>query len=153
MNLEKDTYTQNKHIQAYISLSCHFDLELSEIKTCNAASGLQGGAVISMCSWIGSNCITQFSTKRKSIPVVCIEKCCVFFSVEVSKISSHFLCASLLNTSSKTSKPDWITTFAENCNKIAFWIKQNQMKDSPLTPGCTMFSVCTIKAAGTNETK
>lgn len=38
----------------------------------------------------------------KSIPVVCIEKCCVFFPVVVSKFSSHFLNASLLNTSSKT---------------------------------------------------
>lgn len=117
---KRHIHTEQTHTGLHQPVLCHFDLELSEIKTCNAASGLQGGAVISMCSWIGSNCITQFSTKRKSIPVVCIEKCCVFFSVEVSKISSHFLCASLLNTSSKTSKPDWITTFAENCNKIAF---------------------------------
>lgn len=154
MNLEKDKYTQNKHIQAYNSLSSVI-LTLNSLRSRHAMLPLGCKLALWFQCAHGLVQIVSLNFLLREIYTCCLywKVLCFFFSVEVSKISSHFLCASLLNTSSKTSKPDGITTFAEYCSKIAFWIKQNQMKDIPLTPGCTMFSVCTIKAAGTNETK
>lgn len=78
-----------------------------------------------------------------------LKRCAVLFlfPVEVSKCLSPYLNASLTSISSKSDT----TISVEYCNKVAFRIKQNQMKDIPLTPGCTVFSAGMIKADGTNE--
>lgn len=75
---KRQIHTEQTHTGLQQPVICHFDLELSEIKTCNAASGLQVGAVISMCSWIGSNCITQFSTEG-NLYLLFVLKSAVFF--------------------------------------------------------------------------